>query len=114
MLKIKIKISRIRLLYIDLILKPVERLVMVLTGLDRFFGGFLNFKISKRPRLLCLRPRKDEDHGPVFIYFSPVQSPVFYRSLRLDLETLVFNVFGCVLKGFKPASVSTGSKLTNI
>ena len=62
---------------------------MVLTGLDRFFGGFLNFKISKRPRPLCLRPRKDRDHGPVLIRFSPVRSPVFYRSLRPDLETLV-------------------------
>ena len=61
---------------------------MVLTGLDRFFGGFLNFKISKRPRPLCLGPRKDRDHGPVLIRFSPVRSPVFYWSLRPDLETL--------------------------
>ena len=85
----KAKFSRIRLLYIHLILKPVERPVSVLTGFDRFFGGFLNFKISKRPRPLCLRPRKDRDHGPVLIRFSPVRSPVFYRSLRPDLETLV-------------------------
>ena len=47
------------------------------TNLDRFFGGFLNFKISKRPRLLCLRPCKDQDRGLVFIQFSSVQSPVF-------------------------------------
>ena len=26
------------------------------TNLDRFFGGFLNFKISKRPRPLCPGP----------------------------------------------------------
>ena len=57
-------------------------------GFDRFFGGFLNFKISKRPRPLCLGPRKDRDRGPVLIRFSPVRSPVFYRSLRPDLETL--------------------------
>ena len=76
------------MLYIRLILKPVERPILVLTGLDWFFGGFLNFKISKRPRPLCLSPRKDRDPGPVFIQFSLVRSPVFYRSLRLDLETL--------------------------
>ena len=83
----KLKYSKIFLLYIHLILRPVERPVSVLTGFDRFFGGFLNFKISKR--LLCLRPLKDRDRGPVFIQFSPVRSPVFYRSLRLDLETLL-------------------------
>ena len=87
-LKIKIKFIRIRLLYIRLRLKPVKISVSVLTGLDQFFGSFLNFKISKRPRPLCLGPRKDQDRGPVFIQFSPVRSPVFYRSLRLDLETL--------------------------
>ena len=78
--KIKLKFSRICLLYLHLILKPVERPVLT---------GFLNFKISKRPRPLCLGPHKDQDHGLVFIQFSPVWSPVFYRSLRLDLETLV-------------------------
>ena len=76
------------MLYIRLILKPVERPILVLTGLDWFFGGFLNFKISKRPRPLCLSPCKGRDRGPVFIQFSLVRSPVFYRSLRLDLETL--------------------------
>ena len=88
--QIKLKLSKIRLLYIHLILKPVERPVSVLTGLDQFFGGFLNFKISKRPRPLCIGPRKDQDHGLVLIRFSPVGSPVFYRSLRPDLETLVW------------------------
>ena len=58
-------------------------------GFNQFFGGFLNFKISKRPRPLCLGPRKDRDRSPVLIRFSPVRSPVFYRSLRPDLETLL-------------------------
>ena len=71
---------------------PVERPVSVLTGLDQFFGGFLNFKISKRLRPLCLGPHKGRDHGPVFIQFSPVWSPVFYQSLRLDLETLLWHL----------------------
>ena len=57
------------------------------TSLNWFFGGFLKFKISKRPRLLCLGPCKDQDHSPVFIWSSSVQSPIFYQ--RLDLETLL-------------------------
>ena len=69
-------------------IKACRKTGLGLTGFDRFFGGFLNFKISKKPRPLCLGPRKDRDRGPVFIRFSPVRSPVFYRSLRPDLETL--------------------------
>ena len=71
--QIKLKFSRIRLLYIHLILKPVER--PVLTSFLKVF--------------LILKYQKDRDRGPVFIQFSPVRSPVFYRSLRLDLETLI-------------------------
>ena len=73
--QIKLKLSKIRLLYIHLILKPVERPVSVLTGLDQFFGGFLNFKISKRPRPQRPRPR----FGPYSVQSSPVSGflPVF-------------------------------------
>ena len=49
-LKIKLKFSRIHLLYIHLILRLVERPVLILTSLNWFFGSFLKFKISKRPR----------------------------------------------------------------
>ena len=57
------------------------------TSLNWFFGGFLKFKISKRPRPLYLGPCKDQDHSPVFIWSSSVQSLIFYQ--RLDLETLL-------------------------
>ena len=40
-------------------------------------------------QFLILKYQKDQDHSPVFIWFSPVWSPVFYWSLRLDLETLM-------------------------
>ena len=72
-LKIKLKYIRIHLLYICLILRLVERLV-----LTDFLAVFL-----------ILKDQKDRDYGPVFIQFSPVWSPVFYQSLRLDLETLL-------------------------
>ena len=76
------------LLYICLILKPVEGPVLVLTGLNWFLGGFLKFKNIKKLRQPCLGPWKDWDHCPVFIQFIAVWSLVFYWSLRLDFETL--------------------------
>ena len=57
---------------------PVERPVSVLTGLDQFFGGFLNFKISKRLRPLC--PQRPRPRSGIYSVQSSLVSgflPVF-------------------------------------
>ena len=75
----KAKFSRIRLLYIHLILKPVERPVSVLTGFDRFFGGFLAV-------FLILKYQKDRDRS--------VSDPA-------KTETAVRSLFGSVQSGLQ-------------
>ena len=56
----------------------LERLVLVLIGLDQFFCNFHNFKYQK-----------DQDHGPVVIQFTSLWSPVFFQSLSL-LKCIVY------------------------